>query len=101
MLSVLNDKHPRCRRHSNDKLSNSRNSHDGDSHHSPAPLAGNNVLSLNFIPDGGNRGDAGTPAMSRRGDNNEKHYNGNGSQAIIKGKASISGDYTTIYMPNG
>ena len=79
VLNVLNDKHPRMRRNSNDKLSNSRKSLDGESHHSPQAntsniLTNNNLLSLNFIPDGGNRENAGTPALSRRGDHLEKRY---------------------------
>ena len=110
VLSVLNDKHPRCRRHSGDKLSTSRKSFDGDSHHSPrdaannnAALTSNNLLSLNFVPDINKAAEINeTPKLSRRGDRLDRNYNPSAFQAKKQdNKGGVGGDYTTVYMPNG
>ena len=112
VLSVLNDKHPRCRRHSGDKLSTSRKSFDGDSHHSPRDAAGNNaaltsnnLLSLNFVPDILKDNKAAeindTPKLSRRGDRLDRNYNPIALQSKKQDKGGANGDYTTVYMPNG
>jgi hypothetical protein len=67
-----------------------------------SPLNANNALSLNFIPEGGmNRNDAGTPAMSRRGDHVEKHYNSQNATNRNHMYNKANKDYTTFYMPNG
>ena len=103
VLNVLNDKHhPKCRRGSHEKLTQSRASIGLESH-TPHPqntgnmLTSNNLLSLNLLSLPDNRAEnAGTPALSRRGDNVEKKYHGKDSPSPDKG-----GGYTTVYNTKG
>jgi len=67
-------------------------------------LAGNNGISLNFVPGGGDKIDQDSDVdFQRRGDHAAKQYDAYATMdSDMKKKLGMgTADYTTTYMPNG